>query len=89
MSEADVSSVLDGILEPLSRCLDAESTRRVAEFSVAAQVQERVAQLGERANEGLLTAAELSEYEALINAADFVAILKLKALRNLNSNQIV
>ncbi len=39
--------------------------------------------LGERANEGKLNTAERSEYEALINAADFVAILKLKARRHL------
>jgi hypothetical protein len=40
--------------------------------------------LGERANEGNLNAAERSEYEALINAADFIAILKLKARRHLD-----
>jgi len=81
------SCVLDSLLDPLSRCLDAESARRVAEFRVAAHVHERVAVLAERANEGILSGDERSEYEAFINASDFITILKLKALRNLESNQ--
>ena len=40
--------------------------------------------LGERANEGTLSADERAEYEALINAADFISILKLKARRYLD-----
>ena len=39
--------------------------------------------LGDRANEGELSAAEHTEYEALISATDFIAILKLKARRHL------
>jgi hypothetical protein len=86
MSETFGAGMLDGLLEPLSRCLDAESARRVAEFRVAPPVEERVALLAARANEGLLTDDERSEYEAIVNAADFIAILKLKAQRNLESN---
>jgi hypothetical protein len=76
---------LDGLLEPLSRCLDTESARRIAEFQVAPPVQERIEALAERANEGSLNDVERSEYEALINAADFISILKLKARRYLDS----
>jgi hypothetical protein len=75
---------LDSLLEPLSHCLDAESARRLAAFSVDPPLQARIEMLGERANEGNLNAAERSEYEALINAADFIAILKLKARRHLD-----
>jgi hypothetical protein len=69
---------LDEFLEPLTRCLDAESARRVAALGVPPSVQERVNTLAELANEGLLSDDERAEYEALINAEDFVAILKLK-----------
>jgi hypothetical protein len=75
---------LDGLLDPLSRCLDAESARRLVDFRVDSPVQDRIDFLGERANEGRLSAEELAEYEALINAADFVSILKLKAKRHLD-----
>jgi hypothetical protein len=79
------STVLDGLLDPLSRCLDAESARRLVELRVAAPVQERIDTLAERSNEGLLTNDERAEYEALINAADFISILKHKARRHLDS----
>jgi len=74
---------LDSLLDPLSRCLDAESARWLADFRVGRSVQERIDRLGERANEGDLSADERDEYEALINAADFISILKLKARRHL------
>ncbi len=69
----------------LTRCLDAESARRVVELRVAPPVQERIDTLAGRANEGLLTDDERAEYEALINAADFISILKVKARGHLLS----
>jgi hypothetical protein len=53
-------------------------------FQVDPPVQQRIDTLGERANEGSLSAAERDEYEALIDAADFIAILKLKVRRRLD-----
>jgi len=46
----------------------------------------RVDALAERANEGLLSAGERAEYEAFVNALDLIAVLRLKALHNLESN---
>jgi hypothetical protein len=80
------AAVLDGLLEPLSRCLDAESARRLIELRVDQAVQDQIDALAERANEGLLTTDELTEYEALINAADIISILKLKARQQLHPN---
>lgn len=80
MSDA---ALLDELLEPFAHCLDRESAQRVADFQIAPSVQERVGALAEKANEGQLTEAHRIEYEALINAADFIAVLKLKARRRL------
>ena len=79
-------TALDGLLDPLSRCLDTESAQRILALRVAAPVQERIDTLAEGANEGVLTEEERAEYEALINAADFISILKLKARENLLPN---
>ena len=73
---------LDSLLEPLSLCLNAESARRLVAFRVDQPVQARIGMLSERANEGNPDDAERSGYEALINAADFIAILKAKARRH-------
>lgn len=74
---------LGGILEALSRCLDADSARRVIEFRVDEQIQERIDELAAEANEGTLDCQRRSEYEALISASDFVSILKLKTRQHL------
>jgi hypothetical protein len=49
-------------------------------------VQEWIDHLAARANEGVLSGDEAAEYEALINTADFISILKLKARRRLSTN---
>ena len=78
-------ATLDALLEPLSRCLDGESARRVIELQFAPSVQQRTDELAERANEGELTDEERSEYETLINADDFISILKVKARGQIHS----
>ena len=83
MSQA---ALLDELLDPFTQCLDADSAQRVVEFGITASVRKRVELLARRANKGVLTAVERANYEALINAADFIAILKLKAQRKLTSN---
>ncbi len=80
----NMATRLDDLLEPLSQCFDAESARRLVAFRIAPQVLTRIEVLGELANEGHLTADERSEYEALINAADLISILRLKAQRHLS-----
>lgn len=82
-----VATPLDALLEPFSRCLDDESAQRVTEFRVDPAVQARLDVLAERANDGALSDDERTEYEAFINAADFISILKLKAGRQLKSNR--
>ena len=74
---------LGGIFEALSQCFDAESARRVIEFRLDEHIQQRIDQLAVEANEGTLDGNGQSEYEALINAADFVSILKLKTRQHL------
>ncbi|MGA3076190.1 MAG: hypothetical protein ABSG56_21175 [Bryobacteraceae bacterium] len=65
--------------------MDAESARRILEFRIDPAVQARLDLLGEKANEGTLSGDERAEYEDAINAADDIAILKLKARRQMES----
>jgi uncharacterized protein YnzC (UPF0291/DUF896 family) len=58
----------------------------VVELRFDSAVQEKIDALAKRANEDLLTDEEHAEYEALINAADFVSVLKLKARHYLRSH---
>ncbi len=88
MKDASSLEVLNDLLDPLSRCLDDESARRVAEFRVGPVVEEKIRVLAERANEGLLNEDEQANYEAIINTADIISILKLKTQRQLKPNGI-
>lgn len=87
MGNTAIDTALDGLLDPLSRCLDAESARRVTELRIDPAVQSRIDELAERANNGALNEDERAGYEAFINAGDFISILKLKARRHLESSQ--
>jgi len=87
MSDASSVDLLNDLLDPLSRCLDADSARRVAEFRVGPAVKERIQVLADKANDGLLSEDERADYEAIINTAEIISILKLKAQRQLKSNR--
>jgi hypothetical protein len=83
MSQTQETLALDGRLDSLTQCFDAESARRLVEFKINPDDQAKVDALAARANEGLLTDEERADYEAFINAADLISILKLKAQRRL------
>ena len=87
MSQTQTMSILDQMLEPLARCFNGETARRLAEFHVDPEVDNRVTYLAERCNEGLLTPEEKEEYQAVIDASDMIAILKLKARRYLKATE--
>jgi predicted transcriptional regulator len=73
------TELLDRLLDPVGRALGAEAARRVLALRADPELQGRMDELAERANEGLLTADERGEYEALIATATVVAVLQAKA----------
>jgi hypothetical protein len=80
---------LDALWDPLSRCFDLESAMRIANFRIDPSVQERISALGELANEGSLSPDERDEYEGLIDAADFVSMLKLQVRRRIDTDAVL
>ena len=48
--------------------------------------QRRLDELGDKSNEGTLTAAEREEYETYVRAIDFIGILQAKARAVLQRN---
>jgi len=86
MSDVVTPAALDRFLDQMSACLDDESLRRMSELQLDESVQARIDLLADRANEGLLTPEERSEYEAFINASDLFTTLQLKAERKSKPN---
>lgn len=74
---------MDRLLDQLSGCLDAEAARKVVELEIDEETRARVSELGEKANEGTISAEELEEYKSYVEMGDLITILKLKAKQRL------
>ena len=72
-------TVLDRLLDPLSECLSEDEVRRLTSLPPDPVVEERLEVLAAKANEGLLSDEERSEYELYIQADDFMTLLLAKA----------
>ncbi len=75
----DATSVLDQLLDPVSRCFSADCARALLEVRADAKAQARVVELAEKCNEGQLTAEERREYETYVHVGNLIAILQAKA----------
>lgn len=79
------ANFLDRVLDPLVGCMNAETARGILNLRIDPEIQARVEALAERANEGKLTPEERDEYLSYVEAADMLAIVKLKAKRRLEA----
>jgi hypothetical protein len=77
--ETSELTVLDRLLDPLTRTLTPDGARAIANFRADRQTQARIDELAEKCNEGQLTPEEQEEYKAYIEAIDIVAIFQAKA----------
>ena len=78
------STVLNEMLEPVSRSLGLKTARALAALRVNARTRARVEKLARKCNEGKLTADERAEYEAYVQASTLIGILQAKARRVLS-----
>lgn len=77
---------MDRVLDPLTACLNREAAMSIIDLRIDPEIQARVEVLAKRANEGTLTPDERAENLSYVEAADLLAISKLKAKRHLEAN---
>jgi hypothetical protein len=77
MEKAD--AVLDHFLEPVRESLTPAQARKLVDFQADAATQAKIDELARKVNEGTSTQEERAEYEAFVDAGDFIAILQAKA----------
>lgn len=77
---------LDRYFEPVAAALTPQSAQALVDLKPDPAAMARVAELGQKANEGLLTDEELEEYRAYVEAGDLISVLKAKARRVLGSH---
>jgi len=88
MSTSLDSSSLHRFLEQFTDTFTPELAEHFATLPPNPDLQARLDELGEKANEGTLTDAERSKYETYVEAMDVIALLRVKsqASRNASSN---
>jgi hypothetical protein len=84
MNDAERAGVLNRLLEPVTRCLNAESARLLVDARADPAAEARISTLAERCNQGQLTTDERREYETYVHAGNLIAILQAKARLHLN-----
>jgi len=80
------ATILDRVLDPLSRNLSADAARILVSLRLDDAAQARMDELADRNTEGALTPEERSEYEDWVSACDLVAILQSKAQAHLKGD---
>lgn len=73
------NAVLDHFLDALGRCLTPDAAKSLVNFRADPTTQAHIDELAEKCNEGQLTETERQQYEAYVDAIDFIAILQDKA----------
>lgn len=85
-TQTQAAHFMDRVLDLLATSLNKEAARSILDIRIDPGIQARVDVLAERANEGDLTSEERDEYLSYVEAADLLAIFKLKAKRHLELN---
>ena len=83
---APAANFMNRVLDPLAHSLNREAATTILAIGIDPEVQARVQVLAAKANEGELTPEERDEYLSYVEAADLLAIFKLKAKQHLDAN---
>jgi hypothetical protein len=86
MSPAINNSAFDRATQPIFGIFTPEQVHQIADYHADLELQERIAQLADKANEGVLSDEEQAEYEGYAHANRFVAILQAQARRRISAN---
>ena len=79
------AAAFDRATEPVLRILSRDQALQIIDFHGDEDLQQRIEELAEKANEGELTDEERAEYQGYAQANKFIAVLQAKARRLLAS----
>jgi hypothetical protein len=78
-------AAFDRATEPVFRILNREQAVQIVDFHGDEELQRRIEELADKANEGELTEAERAEYQGYAQANKFIAMLQARTRRLLAS----
>jgi len=81
------ASYLDRFLDPVMESFTPALARKIINQRVDSEMEQRVALLRQKANEGTLTPEEDDEYKDFVESVDVISILQAKASRFLSQHR--
>ena len=81
------TQVLDRLLDPVRDALTPDVAQAIVNLRADPVTQALLEDLAERHHEGRLSPEELADYDALVNAANLIAVLQAKARSVLTPRQ--
>lgn len=79
------AEAFDRATAPLLKILSRDQAIMIVDFHSDEELQRRIEELANKANEGELKEAEWAEYQGYVQANNFIAVLQAKARRLLAS----
>lgn len=79
--QMSTSSALHELFDSVGNCLSSEAASKLLELRVTDELQSQLDLWATQNSEGVLDANEKQEYEAILRALNFVAVLQAKAKR--------
>ena len=79
MASAEITPVLDRILEPVGRCLNAEAAAKLVQLRADPAFQATLDDLADKNTAGVLSAAEQAQYDLYLAALSVLTVLQTQA----------
>jgi hypothetical protein len=81
-----LTSIFDYYFEPVTAMFNREMAEAIINREPDPRLVARVAELGQKSDDGTLTEEEREEYKCIVDAGDMISLLKSKARRFLDEN---
>lgn len=85
MATAERDSIINQLLDPITKCLTPEVARRIVDLRAGKKLQSKVDDLADKANTGTLSETERSEYEQYVRFSQFITLLQIQARNRLDA----
>ena len=82
------TSYLDRLLEPLKDAFTPEMAAALLELRADSELENRIGELRQKANDGTLAPGEDAEYKDFVEAVDLISIMQAKARRFLAKQSV-
>ncbi len=86
-TQSSTLDALERILDPFRQSLDAQAAKRIVDFRLDPSTLDRIDELANRCNEGLLSDEERSEYEGYVQGVGLLDVLRAKASLAISTDQ--